>query len=252
MIEVHHVSKMFRIPHENERSLFHNLMSLSKKRYQYEDFFALSDISFRVTDGEFLGIVGRNGSGKSTLMKIISGVYAPTSGTVSVRDEVFPMLELGVGFQRDFSVRDNIYLYGSLFGFTRKDMSSRLDEILDFAELTRFADSRFDKLSSGMQTRLGFAIAVQSVAPIVLVDEVLAVGDKPFKEKCIDVFKKFQREGRTILLVSHDTGAIKEFCKRVFILEQGRLVAEGTPDEMIKFYNERVLATHGSVAAVAP
>jgi ABC-type polysaccharide/polyol phosphate transport system ATPase subunit len=171
---------------------------------------------------------------------------------VTVRDEVFPMLELGVGFQRDFSVRDNIYLYGSLFGFSRKDMKSRVEEILDFAELTRFADARFDKLSSGMQTRLGFAIAVQSVSPIVLVDEVLAVGDKPFKEKCIGVFKKFQSEGRTILLVSHDTGAIKEFCKRVFILDQGRLVAEGNPDEMITFYNEKVLRATASVPAAAP
>jgi len=248
MIQVRNLSKVFRIPHAESATIYHNLLSIARGRYKYEDFYALKNVSFSVAEGEFVGIVGRNGSGKSTLLKIISSVYAPSSGTVAVRDEVFPMLELGVGFQRDFSVRDNIYLYSSLLGFSRKEMRLQLDYILDFAELTRFADAKFEKLSTGMQTRLGFAIAAQSTSRIVLVDEVLAVGDKPFKDKCRAVFKRFQDEGRTMVLVSHDTGAIQEYCDRVLVLNQGELIGEGPPREMVNLYTEHVLATDGKIA----
>ena len=241
MIKVSHLSKMFRIPHAKKKTLFHNLTSIASGGYDYEKFFALEDITFHVKQGEFVGIIGRNGSGKSTLLKILSKIYQPTNGTVIVEEEIFPMLEVGVGFQLDFTVRDNIFLYGSLLGFSRKEMNIRIKEILDFSELTRFADAKLEKLSTGMQMRLGFAIAIQSVAPIMLVDEVLAVGDQLFIEKCKETFRKLKTAGTTIILVSHDIGTIREFCERVMVLSEGKLVFDGKTDEAIAFYDRNLL-----------
>ena len=240
MIEVHHLSKVFRIPHAKKKTLFHNLLSLASRRYDYERFYALQDLEFEVHRGEFVGIIGRNGSGKSTLLKIIAHIFQPTSGRVIIRDEVFPLLELGVGFQPDFSVRDNIYLCGSLFGFNRREMGQKVDSILAFSELERFADARFEKLSTGMQMRLGFAIAIQSVAPIMLVDEILAVGDRVFAEKCREVLWKFKSDGITMLFVSHDMTAIQEYCDRVIVLDNGKIIAQGEPGPMIERYNATV------------
>jgi lipopolysaccharide transport system ATP-binding protein len=239
MIRVEHLSKTFRIPHAKKKTLFHNALSVVSKTYDYEEFYALQDISFTVQRGEFLGIVGDNGSGKSTLLKILSNIYLPTSGSVRLSDEVFPLLELGVGFQPDFSVRENVYLYGALLGFRRKEMDRKLDEILSFAELERFADARLEKLSSGMQMRLGFAIAIQSIAPIMLVDEVFAVGDFGFIEKCRRVMTDLKRQGVTIVFVSHDLGTVKEVCDRVILLEHGKVLRDGDPREIIDFYVSR-------------
>ncbi|MFI5251105.1 MAG: ABC transporter ATP-binding protein [Bacteroidota bacterium] len=241
MISVSHLSKIFRLPHARKKTLFHNLTSIMSGGYEYEQLFALNDISFRVNRGEFLGIIGRNGSGKSTLLKVIARIYQPTSGEVLVEDDVFPILELGVGFQRDFTVHDNIFLYGSLIGFSRKQMNQKSKEILEFAELTRFADSKLEKLSSGMQMRLGFAIAIQSVAPIMLVDEVLAVGDKIFIEKCKKTFWQLKKSGTTIILVSHDNEAIREFCDRVLVLNEGKLVYDGKTADSIEYYDRNIL-----------
>ena len=241
MIRVENLSKVFRIPHERKTTLFHNIISLATRRYEYEEFYALQNMSFEIREGEFIGIIGRNGSGKSTLLKIISKIYEPTSGNVNVLAEVFPLLELGVGFQPDFTVRDNIYLYGSLIGFSRREMKGKLDEIVEFAELTRFVDAKLQKLSTGMQVRLGFSIAIQSNAPIMIVDEVLAVGDLVFAEKCRNIFWKFKREGRTIVFVSHDLDSVQQYCDRVLLLDHGGLIDQGEPSRMINMYRQKIL-----------
>lgn len=241
MIILENVSKLFRIPHETTKTLFHKIISITKQAYTYEDLYAVRDVSLRVREGEFLGIIGRNGSGKSTLLRIMARIYEPSSGTVRVNQEISPLLELGLGFDNTFSCRDNIYVYGALLGFSRKQMQKRVEEILNFAELERFMDAKLDTLSSGMRTRLAFAIAVQSFAPIVLVDEVLAVGDKVFKEKCHAVFHRLKAEGRTVVFVSHDPAAIKEYCTRVVVMNDGALLRSGDPNEMIQYYHEKVL-----------
>jgi lipopolysaccharide transport system ATP-binding protein len=243
MIEVKNLSKVFRIPHAKKKTLFHNIIATMTQTYEYEEFYALKDVSFHIANGEFVGIIGRNGSGKSTLLKIMANIYQPTRGSVVINDDLFPMLELGVGFQSDFSVRDNIYIYGSMLGFSRKEITKKLEAILSFAELERFVDAKLEKLSTGMQMRLGFSIAVQSTAPIMLVDEVLAVGDVAFVEKCRSVFREFKRDGTTIVFVSHDTAAIEEYCSRVIVLDQGKIIGEGKPAEMVKMYKEYIQIT---------
>ncbi len=247
MIILEDISKVFRIPHQQTKTLFHKIVSVAKRSYTYEELYALKDVSLHIREGEFVGIIGRNGSGKSTLLRIIAGVYKPTKGKVFVNEDISPLLELGLGFDSNFSCRDNIYVYGALLGYSRKHMSKRVDEILAFAELERFADAKLETLSSGMRTRLAFAIAIQSVAPIILVDEVLAVGDKVFAEKCRNVFRQLKKEGRTILFVSHDMGANKEFCDRIYVIHRGELVGEGKPEEMVRFYNETVLPAKGTL-----
>ena len=243
MIIVDNISKIFNIPHEKTRTLYHKLFFFSSRGYTYERLYALKNVSLRVNPGECLGIIGKNGSGKSTLLRIIAGIYRPSSGNISVNEDISPLLELGLGFDTTFSCKDNIFVYGALLGFSREQMTSRIDEILAFAELERFADAKLDTLSSGMKMRLAFSIAIQSVAPIILVDEVLAVGDKVFSEKCSNVFRRFRDEGRTVVLVSHNMPSIREFCDRVLILHNGLLVAEGAPDDMIKMYNDKIVPT---------
>jgi len=243
MIILENVSKVFRIPHERTKTLYHKLFSLTKGGYIYEELYALRNINLSVKQGEFLGIIGKNGSGKSTLLRIIAGVYQPTSGVLKVNEEISPLLELGLGFDNSFSCRDNIYVYGALLGYSRKDMNGMVDKILSFAEIERFADAKLETLSSGMRARLAFAIAIQSVAPILIADEVLAVGDNVFKEKCRNIFRRFKEEGRTILLVSHDMGSIKEFCDRTVVINKGELIGEGKPEEMIEFYNKKVIGS---------
>jgi len=240
MIVVENLNKVFRIPHEKKNTLFHTFFSFSKGAYQYEEFHALRDVSFRVQKGETVGIIGKNGSGKSTLLKIIANIYRPTSGNVVVNDEVFPLLELGVGFQPNFTVRDNIYLYGSFLGFTRREMSERITRVLEFAELTRFADAKLDNLSTGMKSRLGYAIAIQGDAPIHLLDEILAVGDEVFRQKCRERFRSTRNEGRTILYVSHDLGSVEEFCDSAILLHHGQIVNMGFPDLVIQEYRKMI------------
>jgi len=241
MIVLENISKVFKIPHERTKTLFHKIISISKRGYTYEELYALKHISLHVEPGEFVGVIGKNGSGKSTLLRIIAGVYKPTAGTVMVNEDISPLLELGLGFDNSFSCRDNIYVYGALLGFSRSQMTKRVDEILAFAELERFADAQLETLSSGMRTRLAFSIAIQSVAPIILVDEVLAVGDKIFAEKCRNVFRRLKSEKRTIVLVSHDMQAISDFCDKVLVLNNGELAAVGSTNVMIEFYNKQIL-----------
>lgn len=242
MIILEGVSKIFRIPHEKTKTLFHKLLSFTSGGYTYEELYAVKDVTLNVRSGEFVGLIGKNGSGKSTLLRLIANVYEPSAGTVTVNEKISPLLELGLGFDNNFSCRDNIFVYVALLGFSRKEMSARMEEILAFSELERFADTKLDKLSSGMRMRLAFSIAIQSVAPIILVDEVMAVGDKVFNEKCQDVFRRFKGEGRTIFYVSHNMTAVKEFCDRVFVLNNGELVDQGNPDAMIEVYNSLLKA----------
>lgn len=224
MISVQKVSKIFRIPHRVSRTLYHRLTGGLTGGYDYEEFYALRDISLNVRKGEFLGIMGPNGSGKTTLLRIIAGVYRPTSGSCVVNGEVSPLLELGLGFQPRLTCRDNIFIYGALLGFPREEMKKRYEGILKFAELERFADAPLEHLSSGMKVRLAFSIAIQSEAPILLVDEVLAVGDAIFQQKCREVFRAYKHDGRTVVLVSHDMATVKEYCDRMVGLEQGSMI----------------------------
>lgn len=235
MIAVENVSKVFRLPHDRKYTLRQRFVSIFKKN-TYENFHALCDVSFTVKSGEFFGIIGRNGAGKSTLLKIIAGVLAPTSGTVSFDGPIAPFLELGVGFQGDLSVKDNILLYGALLGLNRQQIKDRYDWIIDFSGLERFVDAKLKNLSSGMQVRLGFSITVSVERPILLVDEVLAVGDLDFQKKCYDAFLNFKKSGRTILFVSHDLSAIAKFCDRVIQIEGGRSLPELPASDSIERY----------------
>ncbi len=202
----------------------------------YESFRALSDISLAVQPGEFLGVIGDNGSGKSTFLKVLSGVLRPDSGKVKVRGVISPFLELGLGFQPDLSGRENMFLYGALLGLSRKDIHKKYQEIVAFAELERFIDQKIKNYSSGMQVRLAFAITIQAQADIFLVDEVLAVGDYKFQEKCFEVFRRFKQEKKTVIFVSHDLEKVEQFCERSILIKDGQLVKSGRTDEVVTYY----------------
>ncbi|RCK71809.1 MAG: Polysaccharide ABC transporter, ATP-binding protein [Ignavibacteriae bacterium] len=241
MIEVERVSKIFKIPHERTKTLFHKLSGVFRATYNYEEFYAVRDVSLKVNQGEFIGIIGKNGSGKTTLLRLISRILEPTGGRISVAQDIAPFLEIGLGFQIDFTTRENIFINGALLGFSRSELKKRFDDIVEFAGLEKFVDTKLNKLSAGMQVRLAFSIAIQSEAPILIVDEVLAVGDMIFQQKCKDVFWKYKKQGRTVLFVSHDMNLIKEYCDRVFIMHEGSIVKEGNPIEMVSFYQDKFL-----------
>ena len=235
MITFEAVDKVFLLPHDKKTTLRQIFVSLFQKS-TYERLYALRNINLRINEGEFLGIIGRNGSGKSTLLKLIAGVLEPTSGKVSVNGNVAPFLELGVGFQGDLTVKNNIFLYGALLGMNRAEILGKYDWILDFSGLGRFVDAQLKNLSSGMQVRLGFSITVSYDCPILLVDEVLAVGDIDFQQKCYDTFRKFKKDRRTIAFVSHDLDAVDKFCDRVVLLEAGRIKESGNTKMVLASY----------------
>jgi len=235
MISFENVDRVFRLPHDRTTTLRQRFVRIFQQN-TYEELYALRDINLTVNEGEFLGIIGRNGSGKSTLLKIIAGVLEPTAGRVSVGAEVAPFLELGVGFQADSRVRDNIFLYGALLGMTRKQLADKFNEIVEFSGLERFVDAKFKNLSSGMQVRLGFSVTVSVPNPILLVDEVLAVGDIDFQRKCYSVFERFKKAGRTIVFVSHDLKAVEKFCDRVVLMKNGNIEDEGQSHEILNEY----------------
>jgi lipopolysaccharide transport system ATP-binding protein len=235
MIKIDNVSKVFLLPHQRKTTLRQRFVGLFSKN-TYERFYALREIDLMVNKGEFVGIIGKNGSGKSTLLKLIANVFEPTAGRISVSADVAPFLELGVGFQGDLSVRDNIFLYGALLGMSRREIADRYDWIIEFSGLKRFVDAKLKNLSSGMQVRLGFSITVSVDTPILLVDEVLAVGDIDFQQKCYDSFKSFKKNGRTIVFVSHDLNAVETFCDRAILLKEGSVSAEGHPKDVLTAY----------------
>jgi len=235
-IIVDNVSKKFRIPHEKKTTVFQNIVGLIKRQFSYEEFWALKDISFEVNKGEAFGIIGRNGSGKSTLLKILARVLYPDSGSASMNGKVASFLQLGVGFQPELTARENVYIYSSILGLGRKQVDRVYDEILDFAELKKFENMKLKNFSSGMNVRLAFSTAIHSVPDTLLLDEVLAVGDVAFQEKCRDKMDQFKTEGKTIVFISHALEAVKELCQRSMLLNEGRIVTMGDTEKVINDY----------------
>lgn len=237
-IEVRNLTKRFRVPLDRTAHLKYRLTHpISTSRHR--ELLALRDVSFDVPEGQFLGIVGANGSGKSTLLKILARIYRQTSGSVRVRGQVSPFLELGVGFNPELTGRENVFLNGAILGLSRTELSRRMDAIMHFAELEGFADQKLKNYSSGMQVRLGFTVAIQAEAAILLMDEVLAVGDARFQAKCFEVFARYKREGRTVVLVTHDLIGVEQHCDRALLLERGEVAAEGDPTEVTSTYRRR-------------
>jgi ABC-type polysaccharide/polyol phosphate transport system ATPase subunit len=220
-ISIEHLTKEFRVPLERTTSL-RQLAQRGFRSGGYRRFEALHDLSIEIQRGEFFSVIGPNGSGKSTLLKIMAGIYRVSSGKVTVVGRLSPFIELGVGFNAELTARENIFLSGAILGLQRSLVAERFDEIVRFAELSEFIDQKLKNYSSGMLVRLAFAVAIQAHADILLVDEVLAVGDSGFQEKCFDVFRRFKAEGRTIVFVSHDMASVQEFSDRVLLLDRGR------------------------------
>ncbi|HET9174455.1 MAG TPA: ABC transporter ATP-binding protein [Candidatus Saccharimonadales bacterium] len=237
-IRVENVSKDFVLPHEQVRSIKRLFTNLAKGRHRKtkEVQHALEDISFEVKEGEFFGIVGRNGSGKSTLLKILAGIYQPTSGQISTKGKLVPFIELGVGFNPELSGRENVFLNGAMLGFSEKEVAAMYDDIVAFAELERFMDQKLKNYSSGMQVRLAFSMATRSQADILLIDEVLAVGDADFQRKCFDYFKQLKKNRKTVVFVSHDMSAVREYCDRAMLIESSKLVEIGGTDKIAEKY----------------
>jgi lipopolysaccharide transport system ATP-binding protein len=235
VIDVDHVEKVFRIPHEKRTTVFEALTGLLRPT-RYETFQALKDVSFSVEEGEMFGIIGENGSGKSTLLKLLARIMRPTRGEISVHKKVTPFLELGVGFNPDFTAVENIKTYATIMGLSKREIEERIDDILDFAGLERFRDAKLKNFSSGMQVRLAFSTAIQTDPQILLMDEVLAVGDMEFQQKCLDTLNRYRKEGVTIVFVSHDLGSVRRFCDRTLLLNHGEQVALGETDEVIDRY----------------
>ncbi|MDD1762466.1 MAG: ABC transporter ATP-binding protein [Methanothrix sp.] len=234
-VEVNGLWKTFQIPHERKTTLFENLVGLMKPR-QYESYTVLKDVSFEVEVGECIGIIGDNGSGKSTLLKIIANILRPTKGEVKVRGLMTPFLELGVGFQPDLTVRENVGIYATIMGLSNGEIREKMNEVIEFADLRKFEDTKLKNLSSGMQVRLAFSTAIQTDPDVLLVDEALAVGDMEFQQKCFQVFKKYRNEGVTILFVSHDMNAVRRLCDRVLLLRNGERIDFGDTNKIIDKY----------------
>jgi ABC-type polysaccharide/polyol phosphate transport system ATPase subunit len=205
-------------------------------------FWALKDVSFEVGKGEMVGLVGDNGSGKSTILKLLTGISKPTHGEIKLNGRISALLELGAGFHPDFTGRENVFLNASILGLRRKEIEVRFDDIVNFAELGEFIDNPVKTYSSGMYMRLAFAIAVNVDPDILVIDEVLAVGDAPFQRKCFEQIKRFRKEGKTILLVTHDLSAVRDLCDRAIWLQKGKLMADGPPEKVIELYRKRVTA----------
>lgn len=236
-IEFDAVSRSFVIRHERTESFQDWFLQLFKRGpEENEEFWALRDVTFAVRRGETVGIVGRNGAGKSTMLKLVTGILEPSRGQVRATGRLYAMLELGAGFHPELSGKDNIYLNGSIYGFGRKSMRRKYERIVEFAELKQFIDIPVKYYSSGMFVRLGFATAIHMDPGILVVDEVLAVGDAAFRRKCHDAIRDLQRQGVTILLVSHDSEEVREFCDRVVLLSEGRVIAHGPVEEALTDY----------------
>ncbi len=240
-IKVENVSKLFKLPHEKNSSIKSAAVNFYRREKGYELQHALKNVSFEVKTGEFFGIVGRNGSGKSTLLKLLAGIYSPTQGEVYVRGSLTPFIELGVGFNPELTGRENVFLNGALLGFSRKEMMAMYKDIVKFAELEKFMDQKLKNYSSGMQVRLAFSIAIRAHSDILLVDEVLAVGDSTFQQKCFDYFRILKKEKRTVVFVSHDKGSIESFCDRALLIETGELKKIGRTGEVLSAYNDLLI-----------
>lgn len=240
-IELIDVWKSFRIPHQHRNSVKEYFLH-PLTRTEYETQHALRGVDLRVEEGEFLGIIGSNGSGKSTLLKVIAQIYRQDTGTVEVNGLLSPFIELGVGFNPELSARENVTINAALLGLTRSETRDRFEQIIAFSELERFVDQKLKNFSSGMQVRLAYAIAIQVDFDILLLDEVLAVGDERFQEKCFATFDRFREEGKTVILVTHDLTSVRRFCTRGLWIDAGSVRSSGVPVEVIEEYRIEALA----------
>ncbi|MGI0073089.1 MAG: ABC transporter ATP-binding protein [Nitrosotalea sp.] len=232
------VSKTFKVHHEKRESFYEYLVSIFDRKKSSEDLLLLKNISFSVKKGEMLGIIGLNGSGKTTLLKLISGIYTPDSGSITVDGKVIPFLELGAGFNGELTARDNIITYGIILGFSKKEIKKRIDEITKFSELEKFLDTKIKNFSNGMIARLAFSTAIQVDPNILLVDEILSVGDISFQEKSFNAFMDFKKRGKTIVFVSHAIDQVEKLCDRVLWIHNGQIQAYGNPSDVIEKYKE--------------
>lgn len=248
-IELTAVSVMFRVPNERIRSFKEYVLSRLAMRIQYRDLWALREVTMQVQAGETFGVVGRNGAGKSTLLKVVCRVLRPTGGRVVIRGRVAPLLELGAGFHPDLTGRENIIMNATILGHSRSEILHSIDEIIAFSELDGFIDSPIRTFSSGMTARLGFAVATQFRPDILLLDEVLSVGDLGFQEKCLARIRRFRDQGTSILLVSHSVATIADHCDRVAWLENGLLAAVGTPSEVLPRYEAAMISDPADITA---
>ena len=240
-LRVNDVSICFNLSKEkvdNFKELF--IKKLKGEKLRFNEFWALKDVSFELKKGERLGILGLNGAGKSTLLKVIAGVYKPTKGSVQRYGHMAPMIELGAGFDPNYTGRENIFLYGSVLGFSKEFLMSKYDEILEFSELGEFIDVPIKNYSSGMKARLGFSIATVVEPEILILDEVLSVGDAKFRKKCEKKMKKILDHGVTVLFVSHSLAQVKRLCNKAIILEHGQLIAKGDIDDVVEIYEKKI------------
>lgn len=237
-IKVEGLSKSFKLPHNRQSSLkgtLINLIGRGDRTYEIQQ--VLKDISFEIQKGDFFGIVGRNGSGKSTLLKLLAGIYTPSKGSITVSGTLTPFIELGVGFNPELTGRENVYLNGALLGFNNKEMAAMYGDIVAFAELERFMDQKLKNYSSGMQVRLAFSIAIRAKSDILVLDEVLAVGDEAFQRKCNDYFERIRKDkNQTVILVTHSMAAVKQYCNKALMIEEGKVVCYGSPEDVANSY----------------
>lgn len=251
-IDVDSVTQRFRVIHERPDTLRELFSRFFQTQVSYHDLEAVSNVSFEVCRGEMLGIIGRNGSGKSTLLKLIAGIYKPTAGTVRVEGSIAPLLELGAGFHAELTGRENILLNGLLLGYSKREMKNREASIIEFAELGDFIDAPVKQYSSGMYTRLAFSVATEVNPDILLVDEILAVGDMPFQQKCFERLNQFRRAGKTILFVTHSAQQVLSFCNRVVLLENGKMLFNGEPEQGLELYESNSgLSGHVTIDSAA-
>ena len=235
-IRLENITQRFRVIQERPDTLRELFSKFFRHESSYHDFDAVKNASFEVPKGQMLGLIGRNGSGKSTLLKIVAGVYRPTAGTVQVKGSLAPLIELGAGFHHELTGRENILLNGLLMGYSKRDMMERQQDIIDFADVGEFIDAPVKQYSSGMYMRLAFSVATEIDPDILLLDEILGVGDAPFQQKCFERIRNFRKAGKTILFVSHSMAEVSEHCDRVIFIERGSIMADGHPDEAIEAY----------------
>jgi ABC-type polysaccharide/polyol phosphate transport system ATPase subunit len=236
VIEVNDVSKKYKLYKSKKHRAIEALLPYINK--YHTDFYSLKDFSLTINQGEIVGIIGKNGSGKSTLMKIIAGVTPPTTGSIRVKGKIVPLLELGSGFHPDFTGYENIYFYTAVLGYPKQMIRRKINEIIDFADIGEFIDQPIKNYSSGMKSRLAFAVSVNIDPDILILDEVLSVGDAAFKAKSYDKIKEFFTDGKTILFVSHSMDAIKNLCNRAILIDKGQLIMDGDPKDVVEKYME--------------
>jgi lipopolysaccharide transport system ATP-binding protein len=247
VIRLENVTQRFRVIHERPDTVRELFSKIFRHSSSYHDFEAVKNVSFDIPHGQAVGIIGRNGSGKSTLLKIIAGVYRPSKGTVTVNGTLAPLIELGAGFHHELTGRENILLNGLLMGYSKRDMLERQQAIIDFADVGEFIDAPVKQYSSGMYMRLAFAVAIEVDPQILVLDEILAVGDMGFQQKCFQRIRRFRESGKTILLVTHSMAVVEEHCDRAILIDHGNIIVDGRADEAIAMY--RTLLTPEVVAA---